>query len=114
MGVKISINQLGIYKKVNDAWNSGLPALSEEILEDCNKYAKRADGYLIDSSNIHSKPQKGLLVWKTPYALRQYWEIKTAHKDKNPKATWMWCEQAKIDKFPDWQRKAQKEFTDNL
>ena len=114
MGVRISINQFGIIGKIKDAWKGGLPALSEEILADCNEYAKRRDGTLIDSSLIHSRLDKGKLVWKTPYAKRQYWEIKTAIKEKNPKATWMWCEQAKIDQFPDWTRKAQKEFTDHL
>ena len=114
MGVRISINQFGIIGKIKDAWKGGLKELSEEILADCNEYCKYDSEDLIKSSLIHSKPQKGKLVWKTPYAKRQYWEIETAFKDNNPKASWMWCEAAKTEYFDEWQRKAQKGFTDHL
>ena len=111
MGVKISINQFGIIGKIKDAWKSGLPALSEEVLADCNEYCKEDTGTLIKSSLIHSKPQKGKLLWQTPYARRQYWEIKTS---LTAGRTWRWCETAKANHFDEWQAKAQKEFTDHL
>ena len=112
--IKILIDHVKVWQKVHGAWKAALPLTSEEILADCNEYCKRANGDLIRSSLIHSRPKKGKLVWKTPYAKRQYWKIETASTDKNPKATWKWCEVAKDENFDRWQQNAQKEFVKNL
>lgn len=114
MGVKILIDKIKVANRVHNAWKASLPKTSEEILEDCNRYAKYQDGTLIQSSQEHSRLDKGLLIWQTPYAKRQYWEIPTAHTDKNPLANWMWCEVAKQRHENEWNEKAQKEFTDHL
>lgn len=114
MSVKIFCDRLAIVHKVKRAWKDGLPQLSEEILADCNEYCKEYTGTLIQSSLIHSQPDKGRLVWQTPYARRQYWGIRTAHKDKNPNATWKWAHVAKNFHVARWERLAQKHFEGNL
>ena len=107
MAVKINIDGAKIQVKMDNAWKSGLEMLSSEILRDCNKYCKEDTGMLIMSSYIHSDLAKGRLVWSTPYAARQYYEIRTAYKDVNSNASWRWCEVAKQHHQARWERQAQ-------
>ena len=107
MSVKFDINENRIAVKIDNAWKNGLEMLSSEILKDCNFYCKEDTGMLIMSSFIHSRLKDGLLVWQTPYAARQYYEIRTAYKDVNHNATWRWCEVAKQRHGAEWARKAQ-------
>lgn len=107
MSVKIQIDGNKIAAKIDNAWKSGLEMLSSEILKDCNYYCKEDTGMLIMSSFIHSRLREGLLIWQTPYAARQYYEIRTAYKDVNHNATWRWCEEAKNRHKDEWARKAQ-------
>jgi len=108
MAVNIQISKSAVVARVVEAWDRGLPLLSEEILNDCNTYCKEDNHALIDSSNEHSDLPAGKLVWQTPYARRQYWEIKTAYKDKNPNASWKWCEVARLKHRDEWAKKAQR------
>ena len=111
MSVKININQRKVAQKVETAWESGLPALSAEILADCNELCKEYTGTLIQSSLIHSQLDKGLLIWQTPYAKRQYWAIKTS---LTPGRTWKWCETAKRKHKERWKRLAERGLRENL
>lgn len=114
MPVRVSISQAAVTAKVESAFRAGLPQLSEAILSDCNRYCKEDTGTLIASSLVHSKPDRGLLIWQTPYARRQYWEIRTAYKDVNPGATWRWCEAAKRHCVDKWRTQAQRALEMNL
>lgn len=107
MAVRIQINANSIQAKIDNIWESGLEMLSAQILKDCNLYCKEDTGMLIMSSYIHSRLKEGLLIWNTPYAARQYYEIPTAYKDVNSNATWRWCEVAKKNHLADWGRQAQ-------
>ena len=114
MSVKIDINTANIMQRVDHAWKAGLADLTNEVREDCNEYCKRAEGGLIASSETNSRLEEGLVIWDTPYAKRQYWEIQTAYTEKNPNATWKWCEAAKTVHLGDWQKKAQEGMDQNL
>ena len=114
MGITFLIDKIKINHKVNAAWKSARVKLCEMVLNDCNLYCKEADGDLKASALTHSKPKRGKLIWQTPYAKRQYWEIETAHTDKNPLATWKWCETAKRLHKEQWQRQAQVLFEQEL
>ena len=107
MSVRININETGIAAKIDQAWERGRQMLSSEILRDCNRYCKEDTGILIASSLTHSDLKQGKLVWQTPYAARQYYEIRTAFKDVNSNASWRWVEVAKNLHAQDWERKAQ-------
>ena len=111
MPIKIQLNSQLVEAKVMDAWQKGLYALSSEILADCNESCKEDTGALIASSNTHSIPQKGRLIWQTPYARRQYWEIRTSF---TPGRTWKWCETAKRKWLSRWERLAQEGMNKNL
>lgn len=111
MPVKIEINPSQVQAKVTTAWKKGLYDLSNEILADCNEYCKEDHGTLIASSNTSSRPQEGKLVWQTPYARRQYWEIRTSLR---PGRTWKWCETAKRKNLSRWKQLALKGLRENL
>ena len=107
MAVKFNINERSIQVKIDNAWDTGLEMLSSQILKDCNRYCKEKTGTLIISSYIHSDLKHGRLVWNTPYAARQYYEIPTAHTEVNENASWRWCELARRLHLEDWGRQAQ-------
>ena len=106
--VDIKIDPKRVVARVDRAWQKALGPLSEEILNDCNQYCKMDTGFLIMSSMLNSVPEEGKLVWRTPYARRQYWEIRTAYKDVNPQASWKWCEVAKQNHLERWKVQAQR------
>ena len=114
MPVRINISKSAVTAKVSGAFQSALPQLSEEILNDCNQYCKEDTGTLIASSLVHSVPSEGKLIWQTPYARRQYWAIRTAFKTVNPGAAWRWCEYAKQRYKARWERQAQRLMEMNL
>lgn len=108
MAVRIEIDSAKVQIKVDNMWKNGLAMLSSEILNDCNQYCKEDTGMLIASSYIHSRLEEGVLIWQTPYAARQYYEIKTAYTDVNPQATWKWAHFAKSKHRNEWVSLAQK------
>lgn len=112
MPVKIMINTSQVSARVMNVFNDEvIPEVSEEILADCNEYCKEDTHALIDSSIIHSQPKKGLLIWQTPYAKRQYWEIKTSLA---PGRTWKWCETAKRKRKSLWAKSAERRLKSKL
>lgn len=108
MGVRIDINTGKITRKFEKAWQEARYPLSEQILTDCNEFCKQDKGNLIASSQTYSRLHEGVLVWKTAYARPQYWKIRTASHDKNPRATWRWCEAAKKADSKDWTKLLKK------
>ena len=108
MGVTINIDIPKLQATIASTVKSNMGILANEILNDINQYCKEDTGMLIASSYIHSKLNDGHLVWETPYARRQYYEIKTAYKDVNPNASWKWCEVAKSRHKHEWERTARK------
>ena len=102
--MKITISKGAIEAKVTGAFKKALPILCEEILADCNEYCKFDTGNLIDSSLIASQLDRGLLVWATPYAARQYYQIRTAYNGR----TWRWAEVAKNNRLDRWIEQAKK------
>lgn len=129
--VKVKFDKRAVEARISSKWNSILPMISEEILNDCNEYCKMDTGALKMSSMLHSEIggrsgavgwsaggvrglslagtcQNAKLIWRTPYARRQYWEIRTAYKDVNPKASWKWCEVAKQAHESRWREQARR------
>ena len=111
MGIQIRISEGQVEARIMKAWEKGLYELSSEILADCNEYCKEDKGTLIMSSMTHSQPQKGRLIWSTPYAKRQYWAIRTS---LTPGRTWKWCETAKRKNKARWQQLAERILKENL
>lgn len=109
MGVRIEFNKAATAQKLADHWKGQvLTPLSEQILKDCNQYCKEDTGALIASSQTHSRLAEGKLIWRTPYARRQYYVIRGASKVINPGARWRWAHHAKSVHLADWQKIAQR------
>ena len=111
MPVRIKIDPNRCAAKVEGAWNKGLYILSSQVLGDCNQFVKVDQHTLESSSYVASRLNEGVLVWDTPYAKRQYWEIRTS---LTPGRTWKWCETAKKKHRGDWQKLAEKLLRGNL
>ena len=107
MSVKIKINENSIRATIDNTWQTGLEMLSSQILRDCNEFCKEDTGMLIMSSMIHSKLKDGVLIWNTPYAARQYYEIQTANTSPNHNASWRWVEVARNRYKERWAKQAQ-------
>lgn len=108
--MKITIDKAQIKQKIDSAAEKALWATTTEIKADCNEFVKRDIGTLENSAQIKSEPQKGLITYDTPYAKRQYWEIKTS---LTPGRTWRWFETAKQkygDRWKGLYEKALKRF----
>jgi hypothetical protein len=105
MPIRIQIDPNKVGLKVQGAWKESLLPLSAQILGDCNQYVKVDQHTLESSSYAASDLNNGKLVWDTPYAKRQYWEIKTS---LTPGRKWKWCETAKRKFKSDWQKLAEK------
>ena len=108
MPVDIKIDKNKCVAKLENHFKGKMGLLASEILNDCNQYVKWDSGQLATSSLVHSQLEKGLLIWRTPYARRQYWAIQTAYPTYHSKATWKWCEAAKRDCLSKWTRQAQR------
>ena len=105
MPVKINIDKAKVLAKIDFSGDPRkMEMMSEEILADCNEYCKFDTGNLIASSLIHSQLERGLLVWATPYAARQYYEIRTAYNGR----TWRWAEVAKNNRLNRWVEQAKR------
>jgi hypothetical protein len=105
MPIRIQIDPNKVGLKVQGAWKESLLPLSSQILGDCNQYVKIDHKDMMLSSGSASKLNEGKLVWDTPYAKRQYWEIRTS---LTPGRTWKWCETAKRKFKSDWQKLAER------
>ena len=114
MPVRISFNPTTTTLRITNTFNSKMGLLASEVLNDCNQYCKEDTGMLIASSYIHSRLDEGKLIWQTPYARRQYWEIRTAYQTVNPKARWRWCEYAKQRHLKQWRAQAQRLLEGNI
>ena len=105
--VEIETDKRGIRASVRADIDRVLPALTEQILQDCNYFCKEDQGGLIASSITASDIPNGDLIWDTLYANRQYW-LPATSRDVNPNAAYMWCHKA-YDRFhKDWEELVQR------
>lgn len=111
--VQIKIDRKKIAAKVTAGKNRMIPAVAEQALADCNYFARRDQGTMIESSETASDLEKGELVWDTAYAKKAYY-TGTPSKDVNPNASLMWCEKARDTYGQDWQEIAQAQFTEGM
>ncbi len=84
-----------------------LPALSAQVLIDCNRYARDDTGRMIASSYAASDLRRGRLVWNTAYARRVY-STGTPSRKHNAAASLRWCERAKTLHTAAWRALAAK------
>ena len=113
MAVKISIDRSRVAARIKAGTAAMIRTVSEKALSDCNYFAKRDQGTLIESSQTASDVENGQLVWDTPYARKQYY-TGTPSLEQNPNASILWCEEAHYRFGQDWQQIAQKSFVKGM
>ena len=111
--VTVTLDRARVKARIKAGIDKMIPAVAEQALADCNYFAKRDQGTLIESSETSSDIQNGELVWNTPYAKKQYYSG-TPSKDVNPNASLMWCEKAHDTYGADWEKIAQKQFEEGM
>lgn len=114
MSFTVKFDKAACAARIKDAAEGrALLITSEQVLKDCNYYCKQDQSGLINSSITHSQPEKGRLIWKTPYARKQYY-LKSASIDVNPNASWMWCNKAKARWGKRWLEIYDRAFKEDL
>ena len=99
--IRVEVNPNKIASGIKGKWGAGLYKLCAVIRDDCNKYVRVDKSTLRKSSYSASRPDKGLIIWNTPYARRVYY-TGTPRTTKNPNASLQWCEKAKAEYLKKW------------
>lgn len=88
--VRVEFDKARLMQSIKAASQEGIAEVSTEALKDANDYARQDTGELIRSSIRASQPEKGILVWDTPYAKRVYYTGRPS-TDTNPNASLLWA-----------------------
>ena len=101
---KTVLNDAGIKADIEATTRQVQAPLDALILQDSNYFCPIKTGTLQKSAIINSRLGSGELVWKTPYARRQYYEYSKPPYQPNPNACGKWFEAAKARWLEKWVR----------
>ena len=101
---KTVLNDAGIKADIEAKARQVQAPLDALILQDSNFFCPIKTGTLQKSAIINSRLGSGELVWKTPYARRQYYEYSKPPYQPNPNACGKWFEAAKARWLEKWVR----------
>ena len=102
--VKTALNSAEIKADLEATTRQVQAPLDALILQDSNYFCPIKTGTLQKSAIINSRIGSGELVWRTPYARRQYYEYSKPPYQPNPNACGKWFEAAKARWFEKWVR----------
>lgn len=88
-------------------------AVTEAVIQYGNDYVKVDQGTLRDSALEASIPKKGLAIWDTPYAKKQYYTGKPSKKP-NSLASLMWADKGVKTHKKDLDKIAQNAFNKGI
>ena len=101
---KTVLNDAGIKANIEAKARQVQAPLDALILQDSNFFCPIKTGTLQKSAIINSRIGSGELVWRTPYARRQYYEYSKPPYQPNPNACGKWFEAAKARWLEKWIR----------
>ena len=102
--VKTALNSAEIKADLEATTRQVQAPLDALILQDSNFFCPIKTGTLQKSAIINSRLGSGELVWKTPYARRQYYDYHKPPYQPNPNACGKWFEAAKARWLEKWVR----------
>ena len=102
--IKTTINENGIKSNIEEQARKTQAGLDSLILSDSNYFCPIKTGTLQKSAIINSRIGSGELVWRTPYARRQYYDYHKPPYQPNPNACGKWFEAAKARWLEKWVR----------
>ena len=102
--VKTTLKETGIKSGIERKIQQQQKYFDALILQDSNYFCPIKTGTLQKSAIINSRIGSGELVWRTPYARRQYYEYSKPPYQPNPNACGKWFEAAKARWLEKWVR----------
>lgn len=102
--VKSTLKESGIKSDIEGKIQQQQKYFDALVLQDSNFFCPIKTGTLQKSAIINSRLGSGELVWKTPYARRQYYEYSKPPYQPNPNACGRWFEAAKARWLEKWVR----------
>lgn len=102
--VKTALNSAEIKADLEATTRQVQAPLDALILQDSNFFCPIKTGTLQKSAIINSRIGSGELIWRTPYARRQYYEYSKPPYQPNPNACGKWFEAAKARWLEKWVR----------
>ena len=102
--VKTALNSAEIKADIEAKARQVQAPLDALIMADSNYFCPIKTGTLQKSAIINSRLGSGELVWKTPYARRQYYDYHKPPYQPNPNACGKWFEAAKARWLEKWVR----------
>ena len=102
--VKTALNSAEIKADLEAKARQVQAPLDALIMADSNYFCPIKTGTLQKSAIINSRIGSGELVWRTPYARRQYYEYSKPPYQPNPNACGRWFEAAKARWLEKWVR----------
>ena len=102
--VKTALNSAEIKADLEATTRQVQAPLDALILQDSNFFCPIKTGTLQKSAITNSRIGSGELVWRTPYARRQYYDYHKPPYQPNPNACGKWFEAAKARWLEKWVR----------
>ena len=99
-----TVNTDAIARKYNTDIKQIQAPLDSLIMSDSNYFCPLKTGKLQQSAIINSQIGNGVLIWRTPYARRQYYDYHKPPYQPNPNACGKWVEAAKARWLDKWVR----------
>lgn len=101
---KTVLNDAGIKADIEAKARQVQAPLDALIMADSNFFCPLKTGKLQQSAIINSRIGSGVLIWRTPYARRQYYDYHKPPYQPNPNACGKWVEAAKARWLEKWVR----------
>lgn len=101
---KTVLNDAGIKADIEAKAKQVQAPLDALIMADSNYFCPLKTGKLQQSAIINSRIGSGVLIWRTPYARRQYYDYHKPPYQPNPNACGKWVEAAKARWLEKWVR----------
>lgn len=101
---KTVLNDAGIKADIEAKARQVQAPLDALIMADSNYFCPLKTGKLQQSAIINSRIGSGVLIWRTPYARRQYYDYHKPPYQPNPNACGKWFEAAKARWLEKWVR----------
>ncbi len=76
--------------------------MAEQVYKDSDKYTYRDTGMMYDTGQIYSRFNEGLVILRTPYVRRRYYEGGVPSKNKS--AIPQWFEKTKKDNITTYRK----------
>ncbi|MBU8773187.1 minor capsid protein [Cytobacillus oceanisediminis] len=100
----VEFDEADLQRRRNEAREQAQFALDTQVLKDSNYFIPFREGFLRNSSILHSRIGKGHIEWREPYARRLYYNPQfNFSKDVNPNAQGLWFEAAKAAYLRRWE-----------